>query len=242
MPRNKENESPSKGVVAKVKCSYCQQEIVRNLTFKELLFPFLITEERCDSCQEKFRKIPSRACPTCSKPGWSTQCDECKQWQKLYPNYNFCHQALFCYDQDFKEWIYQYKFLGDFRLKTTFSLEVQSYFSQKKDWIVVAIPLSETRFLKRGFNQVEAFLQAAGIKTQKLLEKTVDSTPQSEKNRQERLAAPQVFCAAKEINIVKNKKILLVDDVYTTGRTLFHAAGILQNHQPKKIQTFSLAR
>lgn len=229
-------------MVSKLKCSCCQQEIIRNLTFKELLFPFLIKKQRCDFCQKKFTKIPTTACPTCSKPGWQTQCDECKQWQMLYPNYEFCHQALFCYDEAFKEWIYQYKFLGDFRLKATFSSEIQAYFSKRKEWIIVAVPLSKERFLKRGFNQVEAFLQAANVKTQHLLEKKVDSTPQSEKNRQERLAAPQVFRATQEISMVKNKKVVLVDDVYTTGRTLFHAAEILQNYQPKEIQTFSLAR
>ncbi|MDN6639379.1 MAG: ComF family protein [Tetragenococcus sp.] len=225
-----------------MKCSYCQQEIIRNLTVKELLFPFLIKSERCYFCQEKFKRITAPTCPTCSKAGWTTMCDECRQWQVLYPHYNFCHQALFCYDAAFKEWIYQYKFLGDLRLQATFTAELQTYFSQKKDWIICSIPLSGTRFVQRGFNQVEAFLQAAGITTQKLLEKTTDSSPQSEKNRQERLAAPQVFRATENAPMIKNKKVLLVDDVYTTGRTLFHAAEILQVYQPEKLQTFSLAR
>lgn len=160
----------------------------------------------------------------------------------MYPRYDFCHQALFSYDEAFKKWIQQYKFLGDFRLKATFISEIQAYFSHKKGWLVCSIPLSDARFSQRGFNQVEAFLQAAGIKTQDLLEKDVDSTPQSDKNRQERLAAPQVFKATKAAANIKNKKVLLVDDVYTTGRTLFHAAEILQSYQPEKIQTFSLAR
>lgn len=39
-----------------MKCSYCQQEIVRNLTIKELLFPLLIKSERCYLCQENSKK------------------------------------------------------------------------------------------------------------------------------------------------------------------------------------------
>jgi len=132
--------------------------------------------------------------------------------------------------------------LGDFRLRKTFVPEIQNYFSHKKDWIVCSVPLSETRFSQRGFNQVEAFLQAAGIKTQKLLVKKINNAPQSEKSRQERLAAPQVFSATENTAKIKNKKVLLVDDVYTTGRTLFHAAEILQTYQPKALHTFSLAR
>ncbi|AYW46923.1 amidophosphoribosyltransferase [Tetragenococcus osmophilus] len=225
-----------------MKCSYCQQEIIRNLTFKEILFPLLIKRERCVFCQQKFEKITVPACPTCSKPGWSSSCEECQQWEKRYPDYEFCHQALFRYNEAFKEWIYQYKFLGDFRLKTTFSAEIQEYFSHKKGWLVCSIPLSKDRFSQRGFNQAEAFLQAANVKTIPLLEKKVESLPQSNKNRQERLASPQVFGPTEQTFKIKNKKVILVDDVYTTGRTLFHAAEILRMYQPEKIQTFSLAR
>ncbi|GMA46792.1 ComF family protein [Tetragenococcus muriaticus] len=225
-----------------MKCSYCQQEIIRNLTFKEILFPLLIKSERCSLCQKKFKKITDPVCPTCFKPGWTVRCDECQQWKKQYPYYDFCHQALFNYNEAFKEWIYQYKFLGDFRLKTTFTVEIQEYFSHKKDWIICCIPLSEQRFLQRGFNQVEAFLQTANIKTSPLLERSIDTLPQSNKNRQERLASPQVFAATDQTIKIRNKKVLIVDDVYTTGRTLFHAAEILQKYQPEKIQTFSLAR
>jgi len=41
---------------------------------------------------------------------------------------------------------------------------------------------------------------------------------------------------------IQNKKILIIDDVYTTGQTLFHAADCLQVAQPKIIRTISLAR
>lgn len=41
---------------------------------------------------------------------------------------------------------------------------------------------------------------------------------------------------------LKNKEIVLVDDVYTTGRTLFYAAECLLPFHPKKIRTFTLAR
>lgn len=225
-----------------MKCSYCQEEIIRNLSFKEILFPFLLKNERCVYCQNLFERIVSPNCPTCSKPGWTLSCEECQQWKEQYPHYDFCHQALFSYNEAFKEWIYQYKFLGDFRLKTTFTVELQEYFSHKKDWIICSIPLSKERFSQRGFNQVEAFLQAANITTSPLLKKATDSLPQSNKNRQERLASPQVFGPTDQTYKIRNKKVILVDDVYTTGRTLFHAAEILQMYQPEKIQTFSLAR
>lgn len=225
-----------------MKCSYCQKEICRNLTVQEIFFPWRLRPERCSSCQKKFCKTRPPACPTCGKTGFQESCDECQQWQKQYPDYSFCHHALFSYDQDFKEWIQQYKFLGDYRLCQTFVPEIRQFFAQKKDWLVTYIPLSEERFEQRGFNQALAFLQAADIKTTRLLQKTADTSPQSGKNRQQRLASPQVFAVTPAAEKVRNKKVIIADDVYTTGRTLFHAAEILLPYQPKQIETFSLAR
>ncbi|HLQ40312.1 MAG TPA: phosphoribosyltransferase family protein [Tetragenococcus sp.] len=225
-----------------MKCSYCQKEIVRNLTVKEICFPWSIQAERCPACKNRFTLIKEPACPTCGKMGEVEMCDECRLWQKKYPNYSFCHKALFVYDQAFKDWIHQYKFLGDYRLAATFTGEIQQFFAKRKDWIITYVPLSEERYQERGFNQTLAFLQAAGIKNRELLIKNKDTTAQSKKNRQERLAAPQAFIATEAAKQIKNKKVLLADDVYTTGRTLFHAAEILLDYKPRQLATFSLAR
>ena len=53
---------------------------------------------------------------------------------------------------------------------------------------------------------------------------------------------PQVFKVVEALPDLKNKEIVLVDDVYTTGRTLFYAAECLLPFHPKKIRTFTLAR
>ena len=39
-----------------------------------------------------------------------------------------------------------------------------------------------------------------------------------------------------------DKRVLLVDDVYTTGQTIYHAAEVLLTCQPKTITSFSFAR
>lgn len=224
-----------------MKCSYCQREIIRNLSIKEICFPHLIKEQRCQKCEQLFTPIATIHCPTCCKANFQESCEECLRWQTLYPNYIFQHHAFFQYDEGFQRWIHQYKFLGDYQLRRTFIPELTEFF-KSQEGIVCPIPLSEERYLDRGFNQVEAFLEAAEIKTSRLLVKVEHTTPQSEKNRQERLATAQPFQLAVPKESIENQKILLVDDVYTTGRTLFHAAELLLSYQPESIQTVSLAR
>ncbi|KAF1305489.1 ComF family protein [Candidatus Enterococcus willemsii] len=225
-----------------MKCSWCQKEIIRNLQMKEILFPWCIREERCQLCAEQFVPIPEKCCPYCCKEGTDKKCQECERWQQQYPDYIFKHHAFFQYNEGFKEWIYQYKKLGNYQLKQTFVTELVSYFKYENDVIVTAIPLSDTRFSERGFNQVTSFLDAANIKTTPLLIKKEHTSPQAEKNRQERLATKQPFEATAKAKDITNRTVIIVDDVYTTGRTLFHAAEILLPYNPREIRTLSLAR
>lgn len=228
-----------------MKCVYCQQMIRRNLTIGELLVPFTIKEERCYKCEQLFERIQGDVCPTCMNYHQQSdeQCLECQRWKSLYPEYIFKHRALFQYNEGLKEWMYQYKFLGDYRLAKTFKQELQGVLKKEKKKIICPIPLSPERQKKRGFNQVTALLDAADIPYQELLRKSIHTQAQSHKTRQERLEMAQPFqLIGSRTGSLQNQAILLVDDVYTTGRTLFHAAACFFDQGVKEIQTFSLAR
>ncbi|OJG70325.1 ComF operon protein C [Enterococcus phoeniculicola] len=110
-----------------------------------------------------------------------------------------------------------------------------------KRFVICPLPLSFVRIEKRGFNQVEGILEAAEITSIQLL-KRIELAPQSDKNRKARLLMPQPYTLATEKKQITNRSILLVDDVYTTGRTLFHAAEILLSASPKRLETLTLAR
>ena len=224
-----------------MRCRYCQTLIVRNLTVWEILFPLTITSSRCLACEQLFERTMQPHCPTCSKIGVREKCQECHLWQAQYPNYAFKHEALFQYNEGFQQWIFQYKFQGNYQLRYTFQEEVRQYFKSKKA-LICPIPLSTERYQQRGFNQVEAMLEAANIPITKLLTKAVDTTPQSERTRQERLEMLQPFQLIGDPAQIKDQAIILVDDVYTTGRTIFHAAEVLLSYKPKSVHSFSLAR
>ncbi|MEM5667149.1 hypothetical protein AAHH62_06495 [Enterococcus faecium] len=48
-------------------------------------------------------------------------CNDCQEWKKKYPAYDFQHRAFFTYDEKMQAWINRYKFMGDIRLAGTFA-------------------------------------------------------------------------------------------------------------------------
>ena len=107
----------------------------------------------------------------------------------------------------------------------------------KKGYTIVPVPLSEERLVERGFNQVEGLIE--GIPYQDIFEKR-DIEKQSSKTREERLSQDNAFCLKKGIDVPD--KIIIVDDIYTTGSTLYHMVQLLEAIGIKEVLTFSLAR
>ncbi|WP_319805544.1 ComF family protein [Cytobacillus firmus] len=104
---------------------------------------------------------------------------------------------------------------------------------------LVPIPLSPERLYERGFNQSAALIHESGYTAIELLQR-VHSEKQSKKSRQERIHHNQVF---KPLNAdIENKVILLIDDIYTTGSTLYHAAKVLKASGAASVSSFTLAR
>ncbi|MFC4652403.1 ComF family protein [Lactococcus nasutitermitis] len=215
-----------------MKCLLCERETQQTIKFHEL---FLFKNPQnfiCSLCEQSFEKISDKHCPRCYKSGSDEICKDCILWEKQGKIIQ--HHAIFQYNTAMKEFFSQYKFMGDYRLHQVF----QAYFKYlKKYGTIVPIPLSEKGYQLRGFNQVSAFL--ADLPSEELLLKK-ESVAQSSLSRQERLTSKNVFSLKENIKIPK--KVILVDDIYTTGATLQHAIEVLCDAGVEDIKTFSLCR
>ncbi|KJQ58162.1 ComF family protein [Streptococcus cristatus] len=218
-------------------CLLCSQAVEENRTFSSLI---LLQKEQniiCKNCRAGFEAISSIHCPRCWKEGETEVCSDCQIWEAQ--GYLVKHQACFLYNDLMKDFFSKYKFQGDYLLRFVFAEVLKKSLRNFKEYTLVPIPVSPEKHQSRGFNQVEGFLQAAGLPYKQLLEKE-DMIAQSSKNREERLNSQQCFTLAKDVLLPE--KILLIDDVYTTGKTLQLARELLLEAGVKEVLTFSLAR
>jgi len=138
-------------------------------------------------------------------------------------------ETLFDYDSLFKSLLLQFKECYDESLKNVFLYKLRIYLYLKyKDYHVIFMPSSITKIQERGFKHLELiFEQIPFKKIDGLVYK--QELIQEGKSKKERELMLDNF---EYIN--KNyKKILLVDDVLTTGSSLLGASKVLINHCDK---------
>ena len=218
-------------------CLLCKGQIEEKGSFLQL---FLLKEEGpscCYTCYQNFERISEEHCPRCFRDGKSDLCTDCKKWEE--EGNLVQHQSIFTYNQAMKEYFSQYKFQGDYALRFVFAKAAKKAVKMFREHTIVPIPVSVEKFQVRGFNQVQGILDAGKVAYSNILEKK-DTLAQSSKTSEERLQTQQVFKIKIEVDLPD--KILLVDDIYTTGKTLQLAKQILLEAGVKEILTFSIAR
>lgn len=204
----------------------------------------------CPTCEGKFVKVEGEKCRICSRLFQFLEerfrhkdlCHDCVRWEKNleWKGYLDSNHSVFLYNDFFKEVMATYKFRGDYVLAKIFAKSIKDLLRRLNPDLLVPIPLSNERLYERGFNQAEALVIESGFVPSNLITR-IHSEKQSKKSRTERIHIPQVFQIGDYADI-KGKEILLVDDIYTTGSTLRHAAKLLKESGAKRVQSLTLAR
>ncbi len=107
--------------------------------------------------------------------------------------------------------------------------------------VIIPIPLSPKRLKERGYNQAELIARSLSDKMSvrflpDVLYKKKDTVSQVEiKDRKKRLENVKGVFAVKNPEAVKNKVVILIDDVTTTGATLNETSRVLKQSGAKKV-------
>jgi len=126
----------------------------------------------------------------------------------------------------------------------------QGMFSHFQNPLVIPIPLSKKRLKDRGFNQSEIIAKEMsfidnGVSfklARNVLYKTKDTPNQvSVKDRHERLQNLRGCFSVKNPDTIKNRNIILIDDITTTGATIKEARKTLLGAGAKKVIAFTIA-
>ena len=165
----------------------------------------------------------------------------------------------------FNEKSYLYKTFVNFLLKN------KKFFKILKSYdTIIPVPVSSKRMNERGYNQSELIAddivkQITEISSKHILDgilstqknniqkikyecvtdcliKNKNIIEQSKLNKEQRQKNIQGVYILKNKEKLINKKILIIDDIYTTGSTVNECCKILQEAKPKKIDVFTVAK
>lgn len=202
-------------------------------------------------------------CVECGKVGDRYLCIRCRARlgiktqihieEHKYKNFKK-HIYLFKYNGWLREQIIKYKFRNKAHLYSLFLeliIEKENNFLYKYDYII-PVPISNKRKKERGYNQSELIAKGIAkkinnISLAKIINKKNDNKAQSTLTQKERISNVKGVYVVNEKEIAKfkdivNKKILLIDDIFTTGNTVNEAARVLRDYGIKSIDVFTIAK
>jgi ComF family protein len=227
-----------------------KEEIMK---FEKVMAHFLCPECRCN-----FMPVESPICSVCgfvfeSREGNDHLCGNCIEHPRRFGK----ARAFGLYDGTLMEVIHSFKYKEKVQLARP--LEELLFYVFLRNWniddidLVVPVPLHLKRFRKRGFNQAYLLIRDwpeiavkynAGMEQtvcRDALSRIVSTQPQTGLGRKERMENIKgVFSADK--SKVEGKRILLVDDVYTTGATADECAKAVLEGGAVSADVLTLAR
>lgn len=201
----------------------------------------------CESCQNQVQIIGAGSCPRCGDPNWDgvkTMCGRCRGTRLYYERLS----SWVSYKGPIREAVHELKYrhnvgLGEILAKHL--VELVESLSWDVDFIV-PVPLGSKRLQERGYNQVMLLARPIAWELdiplkRKALTRTRETRSQVGLSREQRITNVQNAFTAKEHDI-NGKRILLVDDVVTTGATINACAKALKEAGVKKVFAATLAR
>ena len=204
----------------------------------ELLFP-----RKCVLCRTLLKKDETDLCRTCrvEAPGYPIS--------KTKPQFLDSFAAVWYYEESVRSSLLRFKFGGARSYADAYgrlvAMKVLETVPEEID-VLTWIPVSPLRKLRRGYDQVELVARAVGKELDMVptptLKKIRHNRPQSgiSDAAKRRANVLGVYREANREKIV-GKRILLLDDIFTTGATAGECARVLRTCGAKEIHCAAVA-
>jgi ComF family protein len=206
----------------------------------------------CAACRAETQWIEPPFCERCGRPfeGAITNAFTCTHCQELEPHFSFARAAVSARDK-IRDVIHRYKYqralwFEPFLAQLLIHAAAPRLAGQRWDWIV-PVPLHPSKQREREFNQAERLATrlsaATGIPANKCLVRRVVATrTQTQLSRKERLENVRRAFAMRGRLSLQGERIVLVDDVFTTGATTSSCAGVLRAAGAGEVCVWTVAR
>jgi ComF family protein len=211
-------------------------------------------EALCDECRAAVERIVPPLCGICGLPfdpraQAAPQCSDCRGRRR---GFSAARSAVY-YAGPVVEAIRRFKYHSRMVMwRPLGSLMVEALangcgaLAPDTVDVVCAVPLHDSRLRERGFNQSELLAEAVadgiGKPLRGLLAKTRATLPQVDLPRQSRPANVRGAFEPRLEEVIAGQRILLIDDLFTTGATLSECARVLLRADAREVCAFTLAR
>ncbi len=223
----------------------------RCITCEELLgqhgpLPF------CTSCMAGVHFIESPLCPRCGTPfpvaeGEDHLCGDCLSTERPYA----VARSVGRYEKTLLTAIHRFKYRGKTGIGDLLSGIMADFAEKTWDMKVFSrilpVPLHRRRLRERGFNQ--AMILARGLSRRfnipldfTSLRRNLFTPPQVGLDRKQRLTNVQGAFTVTHPERIDGRRLLLVDDVFTTGSTLNECARVLIQAKAEAVAVLTMAR
>ncbi|MDY6988010.1 MAG: ComF family protein [Thermodesulfobacteriota bacterium] len=206
----------------------------------------------CESCRGNIAEIGSPFCSKCGLPfvsreGEDHTCSECLLERKYFRR----ARAFGVYEGSLMEAIHRFKYTKKTSLSQPLSALTKETFCQF--WgpdavdLLIPVPLHIKRLRERGFNQAYLLIRR-WAKVEEIscdpfaLSRIRWTEPQTSLSRKERKKNMRRAFSVRQADKIGGQKILLIDDVYTTGSTANECARVLMEAGAEFVDVLTLAR
>jgi competence protein ComFC len=206
----------------------------------------------CRECRAQVRPIVAPFCQRCGFPfsGAITQTFTCDNCRELEYDFISARSAVKAQDQVL-EAIHQYKYhralwFEPFLVDLFVPCAAAALKSSDWDWIV-PVPLHPLKQREREFNQAERFARPLSVATgipfnEHLLRRARPTATQTRLSRDERVANMRNAFSLRKRPGLEGRRVVLVDDVFTTGATTNNCAKVLRAGGAAQVCVWTVAR
>ncbi|MFH0793369.1 MAG: ComF family protein, partial [bacterium] len=205
----------------------------------------------CDVCRDGFDRVERPICPVCGHGPWTTKETSCSFCLKP-PIYFERARSLFYYHPPLSDAILRLKSHPDRNLATALARYIFIYLEEELRRVpidvIVPVPLHPWRERMRGYNQAELVALELGKMVglpvaSEFLRRIKRTAKQNTLPREQRRANVEGAFAVELVGCFEAKKILLFDDVITTGATGNDCARALKHEgRAEEVSLLTLAR
>lgn len=205
----------------------------------------MLSKPLCDSCLNRFEFVHEYSgnlmCSNCKKllaSGEVKICQDCRYWDKTQPNIKVQNDSLIYYDEYAHEFLHKAKFSGDTILWEVMLYVLKRYAKLSKV-PYQKVPSHHLRIIKRDFEHLHYLLVGMRRNQVQCLEKQSNVISQIEKGS---FSERRKLITAFNLASTCPKKVILFDDVYTTGTTIRSCAAKLYEGGCQEVSSYTIFR